>query len=142
MQRSEQYGGTRQTATTRNAVCAVLAVVAMSTAFAHHGSSEYDVDREITVTGAITAWRWVNPHVRIVVSVDRKDGRPEEWDTEGPPLTWAAQQKWSPTMFAVGERVSLVMYPLKQQGRGGLVKRIERASGEVIRVSRPWLEKD
>jgi hypothetical protein len=117
-------------------------LLSIDSARAHHGSAEYHVDREITISGTVTAWRWVQPHVRIVLSVAGKDGKPEEWDTEGPPLTWAAQQGWSPATFAVGERVSLVMYPLKQQSRGGLVKRIARASGEVIRVSRPWLEQE
>lgn len=116
-----------------------LALTAAATE-AHHGASEYEVDREITVSGTITAWRWVNPHVRFIVSVTGPGGRADEWDCEGPPLTWATQQRWSSTMFAVGERVSLVMYPLKRSGRGGLVKRIERASGETVRVSRPWLD--
>ena len=107
---------------------------------AHHGASDYQVDREVTITGTIAAWRWVNPHVRFVVTVAGLDGRIEEWDCEGPPLTWATQQRWSASTFAVGERVTLVMYPLKRAGRGGLVKRVERASGETLRVSRPWLD--
>jgi hypothetical protein len=32
------------------------------------------------------------------------------------------------------------MYPSKTDARGGLVKRIERDGGEVLVVSRPWLD--
>ena len=106
---------------------------------AHHGSSDYRVDREITVTGTVTQWRWVNPHVRVVVAVTARDGKVEEWDCEGPPLTWAAQRGWSQSTLRAGETIALVMYPLKQGSPGGLIKRIQRG-GDVLVVSRPWLD--
>jgi hypothetical protein len=39
-----------------------------------------------------------------------------------------------------GETVSLVLYPSRSAPHAGLVKRIERATGEVLPVSRPWLD--
>ena len=107
---------------------------------AHHGSSEYHVDREIRITGTVARFRWVNPHVRIVLDVTGKDGRTSELDCEGPPLTWAAQRGWSQATLRAGEKVTLVMYPARIDGRGGLVKRIERSNGEALAVSRPWLD--
>lgn len=108
-------------------------------ASAHHGSASYDVTREITVTGVVTEWRWTNPHVWIYLSVGGR-GRTEEWNGEGPPLNWAQQRGWSSATLHKGEPVSLVMYPSKTDPRGGLVKRIEREGGEVLVVSRPWLD--
>ena len=35
--------------------------------------------------------------------------------------------------------VRLVMYPSRREAHAGLVKRIERAGGDLI-VSRPWLD--
>jgi hypothetical protein len=108
-------------------------------ASAHHGSASYDVTREIAVTGVVTEWRWTNPHVWIYLSVGGRD-RTEEWNGEGPPLSWAQQRGWSSATLHKGEIVSLVMYPSKTDPRGGLVKRIEREGGEVLVVSRPWLD--
>jgi hypothetical protein len=119
---------------------AALGLLLAAGADAHHGSAEYHVDREVTVSGTVSAFRWVNPHLRVVLTTGAPEGKPQQLDCEGPPLTWAAQQGWSATTLRPGERVSLVMYPAKQEGRGGLIKRIERSNGEVLSVSRPWLD--
>jgi hypothetical protein len=111
-------------------------------AAAHHGSADYHVDREVTVTGRVEEWRWTNPHTWIVIAVTTEDGSMETWDGEGPPLTWAAQRGWSRDTLRAGEEVTLIMYPSRRSERSGLVRRIERRTGEVIPVSRPWLERD
>lgn len=107
---------------------------------AHHGSAEYDTSREITVRGTVTAFRWINPHVRVVMLVRQADGTTAEWDCEGPPLTWAAERGWSEGTLTRGESITLVMYPLKAAGRGGLVKRIVTPA-DTLEVSRPWLDR-
>ena len=141
--------GERRSAARPRSSCLLPAVVGLllivSTASAHHGSAAYDVDREITVRGTVTAFRWTNPHLRVVVRVVRPDGTVTEWDCEGPPLTWAAQRGWSEATLVRDEVVTLVLYPLKATDRGapingGLVKRIVRASG-TLDVSRPWLDR-
>jgi hypothetical protein len=107
---------------------------------AHHGSADYHVDREQVVRGIVTEWRWSSPHTWITVTVTT-GGRQQTWEGEGPPLTWAAGRGWSSTTLRPGETVSLVMYPSRLRPQAGLVKRIERATGEVLHVSRPWLDK-
>lgn len=107
---------------------------------AHHGSTNYDVGREIAITGTVTEWRWSNPHTWFVLAVDAPGGR-QEWSGEGPPLNWAEARGWSQTMFAAGETITLYMYPSRRDAHGGLVKRIQRRTGEVIPVSRPWIDK-
>lgn len=121
-------------------VIAAVAVLLAPDLRAHHGSSNYHVDREIRVAGTVARFRWINPHVRIVLDVAGKDGKTSELDCEGPPLNWAVQQGWSQATLRAGERVTLVMYPARVEGQGGLVKRIERSNGEALPVSRPWLD--
>jgi len=116
-----------------------LATIAADAA-AHHGSAEYHVDREITVTGTVQEWRWTNPHTWVYLSGQDSAGRPQPWIGEGPPLTWAQQRGWSRTTLTAGEEVTLVMYPSRRDPHAGLVKRIRRTGGEVLIVSRPWLD--
>ena len=118
----------------------LILLVFTAAAAAHHGSADYHVDREVTVTGVVKAWRWTNPHTWIDVAVTTADGRVEIWDGEGPPLTWAAQRKWSAATLRAGEEVTVVMYPSRRAARSGLVKRIERPKHEPLLVSRPWLD--
>ena len=119
---------------------ACLALLMTSAVAAHHGSAGYHVDREVSVSGTIASFRWINPHIRIVLTVTDPAGTRTRLDCEGPPLSWAADRGWSEKTLAEGERVTVVMYPAKQEGRGGLVKRIERPGGETLVVSRPWLD--
>ena len=111
------------------------------TVSAHHGSAEYDTAREVTIAGTIKEWKWTQPHTWVVLNVTRPGGVVEEWNGEGPPLTWATSQGWSAATLKAGESVRLVMYPSRAQQRGGLVKRIEPAGREPLLVSRPWLDK-
>jgi len=118
----------------------IAAIFFAAAAHAHHGSADYHVDREVTVTGIVKEWRWTNPHTWLYVTVTKADGSIEQWDGEGPPLTWASQRGWSNTTLRNGEEVSLVMYPSRRTARSGLVKRIDRPKREPLLVSRPWLD--
>ena len=118
----------------------VLALVCVASLHAHHGSADYHVDREVTVTGTVREWKFSNPHTWVYLTVTRPGGGVEEWDGEGPPLQWASARGWSSATLRIGEKVRLVMYPSRREPHSGLVKRIERDGGETLLVSRPWLE--
>ena len=105
----------------------------------HHGSADYDVGREVTVSGTVTEWKWSSPHTWVLLRVTRPNGLSEDWSGEGPPLQWAEARGWSKGTLKAGESVRLVMYPSRREAHAGLVKRIERAGGDLI-VSRPWLD--
>jgi hypothetical protein len=122
------------------AAVATALLLSLTSTVAHHGSAEYDVTRTVTVRGVVKTFRWVNPHVRVVLTVTTASGKSEEWDCEGPPLNWAQQQGWTDATLRSGERLVLVMYPVKGQARGGLIRRIEREAGPALEVSRPWLD--
>ena len=117
----------------------LLVLLLSSPLAAHHGSADYDTDREVVVSGVVKEWRWTNPHTWVFLTATGSAA--EVWDGEGPPLTWAAQRGWSAATLRAGESVSLVMYPSKRNARAGLVKRIRRANGDVLDVSRPWLDR-
>ena len=120
---------------------ALLVAISTATASAHHGASDYHVDREQIVRGTVSEWRWASPHTMILLAVTTADGRTETWECEGPPLTWASGRGWSSTTLRAGESVALRLYPSRRHPRAGLVKRIDRANGDVLHVSRPWLDK-
>lgn len=118
----------------------LLVVFAMVAAVeAHHGSADYDVTREVAVTGTVKQWRWSSPHTWVFLTATRSSGATEEWSGEGPPLQWAESRGWSNATLKPGETVRLVMYPSRREPHAGLLKRIERGSGNLI-VSRPWLD--
>ena len=56
---------------------------------AHHSfAAEYDADRPVILTGAVTKMAWINPHSWIYIDVRKNDGTVENWAVEaGPPGT-------------------------------------------------------
>jgi len=58
-------------------------------ASAHHSfAAEYDADKPVVLTGAVTKMAWINPHSWIYIDVKKPDGTVENWAIEaGPPGT-------------------------------------------------------
>jgi hypothetical protein len=120
----------------------VVAVALLSAiASAHHGSAAYHTDREVTVSGRVAEWRWTQPHTWVILATPRPGGGEDRWELEGPPLSWAQQRNWSATTLRAGEPVQIVVYPARSEPHGGLIKRIVRANGETLPVTRPWLDR-
>lgn len=49
---------------------------------AHHGGAAYNGEQTVTVTGAVTDFKFVNPHVLISIAVTGEDGQVVEWSGE------------------------------------------------------------
>lgn len=61
----------------------VLALVAAPAALGHHSvSGQFDVSKNVTLTGTITRVDWVNPHVYVYLDVKEQDGRVTTWALE------------------------------------------------------------
>src|SRR5437588_6650066 len=54
-------------------VCSILAALA-APALAHHSAAAYDTQKEVTVTGTVSQYRFGNPHVYMTLQVKKADG--------------------------------------------------------------------
>jgi hypothetical protein len=90
---------------------ALALAVAPATAFAHHGIINFDLNREIEISGTVARLRFVNPHAWIHVDVTTADGRVEAWKCELRGATVLRRSGWTPEMFAPGTRVTITGAP-------------------------------
>ena len=109
---------------------------------AHHGGSFYDGTRSITVRGAVTEFRFVNPHVVIVIAVESADAEPVEWAgelTSPNRLARAASGggatntiHWSRDILVPGDEIELTGNPSRNGAPAMRVTRVVDASQVVL----------
>lgn len=100
-------------------LCLALVALITSTALAHHSPIVFDRSRQVTLTGTVTEFRWGNPHSWIHIDVADADGRTANWGIEMDPASHLAREGWRSTLIKPGDRVTVVVYPLRNDEKGG-----------------------
>src|SRR5579862_1585933 len=103
--------------------CAVVASAAMLTAsslLAHHSFAMFDQSKTMELRGTVKSFRWSNPHVFIQVSVPKEgSGEEEEWSIEMTSPEHLARVGWKPGTLKPGDKVTLVIHPMRDGVKGG-----------------------
>jgi len=92
-------------------------VLGSGVGLAHHGASVvYDLAQSMTMTGTVTDFQFVNPHVLIYFEVEAGDGTKTVWSAGlTSPNRLARSDGWSQDMFQPGDTVTVTGSP----ARGG-----------------------
>jgi hypothetical protein len=93
-------------------------------AHAHHSREMFDVTRNITYRGVVKAYRWENPHSRIVVTVgaSAKDrSTVGTWNIEASSLSIMTTGGWKPNTFKPGDPITVVAHPNKDGSKNILL---------------------
>jgi hypothetical protein len=111
---------------------AVGALLILSgTAFAHHGSAAYDMSKTITVTGTITDFQFVNPHVLIAMDVKDPAGKVEKWQGELTSPNHLQRAGWTKSTLRPGEQITLIGGPAKSGSPTLWIRKITKGGEEV-----------
>jgi hypothetical protein len=105
----------------RNAVIilfsiALAGIVAARPALAHHSAAAYESTKQITVTGSITEFHFVNPHVLIYVTATDESGTTRKWQGELTSPNRLIRAGWNKDILKSGDTVTLTGYPAKDGG--------------------------
>ena len=103
------------------AAVAVIAIVA-GPVYAHHSFAMFDMDKEVTYTGVVSDFKWVNPHVHITVDIETgpnvDPATVGTWDVEGGSTNIMGRQGWTRVTFKTGDPITLVGHPMKDGSKG------------------------
>lgn len=118
------------------AVASLLAAPAV--VLAHHGAAIYDQSKNVTVTGTVTQFRFVNPHVLIFANVTGPDGKTVEWSGELTSPTRLARGeeeggvKWTRDILKAGDRITLTGNPARNGAPALVLQRVVDGNGRVL----------
>ena len=117
------------------AVCAVClaAIIAPGPARAHHAfAAEYDRDKPITLTGAVTKLEWTNPHARIYIDVKNDKGEVVNWDFELGPPNGLMRRGWNRNSLKAGHVVTIEGFLSKTNPRGANARAVKLPDGRQV----------
>ena len=109
-----------------------LLLALMLPAFAHHSFSMFDNSKEVTLTGTIKEFQWTNPHTFTWVDVTNEAGVVETWAIEGMSPNYLGRRGWSKNSLKPGDKLSVIIFPLKEGQKGGTFLRCTLADGKQL----------
>ena len=118
---------------TRTLSVLALFMVAITGAQAHHSSAMYDQEKTLTLRGVVTQVRWTSPHVNVSVISDAGRQAGVAWVLEATSPGNLLRAGWTRTSIKVGDRVSIVVAPLRDGTHGGWCRGVTLLeSGKVL----------
>jgi hypothetical protein len=115
------------------AIAAVLTVGPMSASHSHHSfAAEYDRDKPIELTGAVTKVEWTNPHARIYIDVKDADGKVVNWDFELGPPNGLMRQGWRRDSLRAGHVVTINGFLSKDQDHVANARSVKLPDGRQV----------
>jgi hypothetical protein len=100
-------------------------------AFGHHGSAAYDMSKTVTVTGKITDFQFVNPHVLISMDVKDASGKVDKWEGELTSPNHLARAGWTKSTLKPGDEITLIGGPAKSGTPTMWIRKITKDGQEV-----------
>jgi hypothetical protein len=99
---------------------------------AHHGASEYDMTRVVSMQATVSDFQFVNPHTLISFTVKDNGGKTVEWVGELPSPNLLIHRGWSRNLLKPGDQVTLIGNPAKNGEKGMQVKRLVFPDGHEL----------
>jgi hypothetical protein len=114
-------------------VCTAIGLLAASsTLLAHHSPAVFDQTKEVELAGVVTEFKWANPHSWIHIDVADGRGGVENWSIEMNPPTFLVRGGWKSNSIAPGDRVTVVVNPLRTGEKAGKYVSIKLPDGRVL----------
>ena len=99
---------------------------------AHHGASEYDMTKIVSLSGTVKELQFVNPHTLLTFTVKDEIGKVSEWEGELPSPNLLSRRGWSRSTLKPGDQVTIIGAPAKNGEKGMQVKKLVFPDGHEL----------
>jgi hypothetical protein len=119
------------------ATLGMIALGAPQAAHAHHSFAMFDHVNRVTLAGTVTRFEWTNPHVYIELDVPDGKGATKHYSIECASVNVLTRGGWKFTDVKKGDKVTLLVNPLKDGTAGGMLETATFADGRTLGDSNP-----
>src|ERR1700693_5020953 len=100
---------------------------------AHHGETNYDTDKLVTVKATVTNFEFINPHVQIFMDAKNDKGEIEKWTCEArSPAMLVRNGGWDKTTLKPGDVITATGFRSKNGTNILRLKKIVLADGKEL----------
>jgi DNA/RNA endonuclease YhcR with UshA esterase domain len=116
----------------------LLVALAAGQALAHHSwTSEYDVNKPLTITGVVTKVEWTNPHVHIYLDSTDGSGTVTAWNFEMASVLSLERGGWSRRTINLGDTLTIDGFGGRAVTERAIASAIKTNDGQSLFVDQP-----
>ena len=101
-------------------------------ALAHHGASEYDMTKIVSLHATVTELQYVNPHTLLIFTAKDDSGKAVEWEGELPSPNLLSRRGWSRSVLKAGDQVTVIGALAKNGEKGMQIKKLVFPDGHEL----------
>jgi hypothetical protein len=118
-------------------LCAAVALAASGVALAHHSFAMFDSAHQVKLAGTVKSFEWSNPHVYIELNAMGSDGSSKDYTVECANPGILDRVGWKFNMIKPGDKITVIIAPLKTGESGGLLKLVTLPDGRTFANGAP-----
>jgi hypothetical protein len=118
--------------TSRIACLSALLLLVSGSVSAHHSFAMFDRSKETTIVGVVEDFQWTNPHSWIELDVPNESGGTDKWSIELNSPNNLSRQGWKSTSVKPGDKISVIIWPLRSGEKGGLFISLTLPNGQIL----------
>jgi len=113
-------------------------LLAAAPAVSHHAfAAEFDINRPVKLSGAITRIEWTNPHAWLFVDAKDADGATQNWAIELVGINDLLRLGWGRNRVKPGDVVSVDGFGARNGTNTANAASVSLANGELLWASTP-----
>ena len=106
---------------------AVGITISLLAAHAHHSIlAVYDSDRQVTITGIVTEFRFVNPHPFVTIEVKRNRGSKQQWRLDMDNRSELVEVGMTSQTLKPGDQIVVTGNPARTKSQSLYIRKLDR----------------
>lgn len=99
---------------------------------AHHGSTGYDMEKQLVMKATVTDWLWANPHCFLTFDTTDDKGTVVRWTAEVSNPVDMTKRGWSRRILNPGDQITVTVRPAKNGAPVGQLMKVVLPNGQTL----------